>query len=342
VRTCTAVITILLGSARPAPLVGIERLTVTCPACGHAVDAFVAEEPDGSGGIDRDLFERATGPQPEFYRISTCPACLYSGYLTDFTAAGPLAPYFLERLLRHPKLQRPAGITPQSDPRDIHPLDRYDLAIACYRWRQCGDEAMAWLNLRASWVARDAGSVCPRTPRLERIIAYARRWEPPATEVPNPADRELHVATLASAALAEGRFNPFQAAFMRLYVGMLLRRHGENLEATAFLRTAQAETILEDELRQAARRALESIERERRYQREALTHLERAWLSEQVAPANRGPAAYVLGELNRRLGRDEEAMRWYGRVAAQPGAPDRIRLWAQEQERRIAHPMRSP
>lgn len=315
----------------PLPLSGIGRQAVTCPVCGQAFDAFDILETNSSAGVDRDLFARAIGPQPEFYRVSTCPTCLYSGYLTDFTASGPIPPDVADKILKAHRLPRPAGITKTSDQREIDARDRYELAILCYQWRQRSDEALAWMHLRAAWVIRDTASVVPRTPRLERVMEFSRQWQPPRRPGANQADNELEIVTGAAAALAEGEFNRYQEPYVRFFLAMLLRKQGENREAGSLLAALKDDPLLEDTLRTAAERMAASIAVEQRHQREALACFERALLAEQIAPANRAVAAYLAGELCRRLNRDTEAARWFERAIAAGQLPPELKRWAQEQ-----------
>ncbi len=313
------------------PLPTVPRERVTCPVCGHAFEAFAVVGERADAGIDRDLFPRAIGPQIEFYRVSTCPACLYSGYLTDFTRVGVLPPYLIDKVLGQPRLPRPAGVSKDSDQREMDARDRYALAIQCYRWRQASDEALAWLHLRASWVVRDTASVAPRTARLARVVEYAQRWQPPRRAGDNPADNELRLVTHAAAGLAEGRFSRYQEPYVRFFVAMLLRKQGENRHAAPLLEASRRDPILEEPLREAAGRMAAAIPVEQEHQRSAVACLERALLAEQVAAANRPVAMYLVGELSRRLGRDREAVRWFDRAIETRGLPTALAAWAVEQ-----------
>ena len=323
---------VIVGAGQFPPVAAaIPRHRVDCPVCAKSFEAFAAIEPNAAAGLDRDLYARAIGPQPEFYRISTCPACLYSGYLADFTEAGPVPPDVVDKVRKSPRLPRPAGITPESDPREIDARDRYSLAIQCYRWQQRSDEAVAWLHLRASWVVRDTACAIPRTPRLERVFAYAQRWQPPRRSGTNQADIEMQMATQAAAAVAEGRFNRFQEPFVRFFVAISLRKQGENRQAGPLLTALRQDPLLEEPLREAAGRMADSIAAESRHQREALACFERALLSEQIAAKNRPVACYLAGELSRRLGRDRDAVRWFDAAIRSGRLPRNLHEWAHEQ-----------
>ena len=64
-------------------------------------------------------------------RVTTCPRCLYSGYLADFDELVALPPDFVQGLLGPRPLSSDAAIAPDADQRDIPPLTRYALAVEC-------------------------------------------------------------------------------------------------------------------------------------------------------------------------------------------------------------------
>lgn len=326
-------LTLLMPTAGPAeqPMSLLGRHSLTCPICRQVFTAITCPMSNRRAGVDRDLFARALGPQPEFYRIATCPKCGYSGYDTDFDPAVTLPPGLSEQVLKSPKLALPAGFGPDSDPRDLDARDRYQLAITCYRWRSKSDEALAWLHLRASWIAREEGSVLPPDERLVRMMKYLERWRPVLAEGDNQADGELRTATRLSEAIATGEFNRYQRPYAELALALLLRRHGENGPASALLERLTGYERFETPLRSGIARMRASIRSEREQQQQAAEHFERALLAEQITPPNRAPACYLVGELLRRLGKDHEAIPWYDRALADPDLPAELRTWAKEQ-----------
>lgn len=308
----------------------LTRYPLDCPVCGQNFVTVACTQSNTRGGIDRDLFARALGPQPEFYRISTCPRCGYSGYDTDFDPRLVLPPDVKSRILQDPKLPLPADFGPESDPRELDASVRYELAIRCYTWRQKPDEALAWLNLRAAWVARDAGAVLPRDDRFARVMSYIERYRPPLEPGGNQLDVEMQLATRVAEALALGDFNRYQRPYVELALALILRRHGENRQAAPMLEHLAGETVFEAPMIDAIDRMRASIAVERRYQRQAADHFERALLAESIEPANRGAACYLLGETYRRLGRDAEAARWLSAALADAKLPAELRGWASE------------
>lgn len=319
--------TVLAG----VPLSLLGRHELSCPVCQTSFTALAVTHTNTRGGVDLDLFARAVGPEPEYYRVSTCPHCGYSGYLSDFAPDVILAPDLRERILKSPGLELPAGFTPASDPRELDAADRYRLAIQCYRWGQKSDEALGWLHLRASWIARDSGAVLPKDQRLARVMAYLERWRPNLRDVPNQRSVEMRLVTRTMEALAAGEFNRYQRPYVELAVALVLRRHGENRQAAPMLDRLVEYEPFSDALRQAIERMRSSIEREREHQAEAATCFERALLARQVGGQNRGTACYLLAELCRRLGRDREALRWYDQALADKRLPDQLREWATQQ-----------
>jgi hypothetical protein len=330
----SAILLVLLlpaGEPGPEPFSMIGRYDVTCPVCKQVFTALACPVSNLRGGVDRDLFARALGPQPEFYRVTTCPRCGYSGYHGDFDPDVVLPPGFKERVLQSPKLHLPEGFGPESDPRDLDASDRYALAVTCYQWRGKSDEALGWLYLRASWIARQEGSGLPEDARLARMFEYLERWRPVLGKGDNQADGELRTAARLAEAIAAGEFNRYQRPYAELALAVVLRRHGENRPAGVLLERLADYERFSELLRAGVKRMLDSTPREREAQARAADCFERALMAEQIAPPNRGPACYLLGELYRRLGRERESIRWYDQAVAEPNLPPSLREWAVQQ-----------
>jgi len=323
---------ICTSAALPAevPRSKLTQASLQCPTCRQLFETVLCVNANTAGGVDRDLFARALGPQPEYYRISSCPHCGYSGYTSDFDERMVIPPDVRDKIMKTPGLSLPEGFTPTSDPRDLDAADRYKLALTCYRWRQQSDEALAWLHLRASWIARDEGSVLPQDPRLARVMKYIERWRPARQARENQADAEMQTATRMSEAIAVGEFNRYQRPYVELALAMILRRHGENRQAAPRLDELAGYGGFSKVLRDGIERMRASIVRERQHQRLTADYFERALLSEQVAPANQAPARYLLGELYRRLGRDDAAILWYEKALASPDLPANLKTWARQ------------
>lgn len=336
-RSVPAVMLCLLAIAGSQALATIlARKDTTCPVCRHTFKGVVLATIDSSAGVDRDLFARSAGPQPVFNRINTCPKCCYSGYLDDDFRRGIKFPKgFAARVRKLPKRYDGVEITPDIDQRMIPASVKYELAETCYRWRNMSAESMAWLCLRASWVARDVGSIMPKTPRLQRVMGFVERWLPPDRAELNQADRELRLTTHLAAELAEGRFSRYQKPFVQYVLAILLRRHGENVP---FELLTPSEDMMPKLLLEQLARALETVQTERQWQRKALEHFVQAIDNKEVSPQNRGAALYLVGELHRRLGRPNRAGRYYDQALADPHIDNHLAQWAREQRAMLPAP----
>jgi tetratricopeptide (TPR) repeat protein len=112
---------------------------------------------------------------------------------------------------------------------------------------------------------------------------------------------------------------------------MILRRHGENRQAGPLIDRLADYTEFSPSLDDAVRRMRDFIPLERKHQAEAADRLERALLAGQIKAPNQGTARYLLGELNRRLGRDRQAVAWFDKVLASPELPADLKTWAGQQ-----------
>ena len=342
---CLCIATLLAGPGddREESLSILGRAELSCAACRNGFTGLVCVRSNTRGGVDRDLFARALGPQQEFYRILTCPHCGYSGYLSDFGPQVTLPPEVLDQVLKTPRLALPPGFTAQSDPHDLDPAVRYALAIKCHEWRRKSDEALAWLHLRSSWIEREKGASLSSDPRLKRVLEYIERWRPPIEPAGNQLDVEMQLATRTAEALASGRFNRYQRPYVDVALALILRRHGENIQADTLLNRllkADAEHF-SAELRTSLIALQTSIAQEQEHQRQAAAAFERALLADLVPPENRPSAMYLLGELCRRLGRETEADKWLRKALAEPSISADLRAWAAEQRDLCRAPNRS-
>lgn len=321
------------------PLSLLSRHPLLCPACGQEFTTLVCVQHNTRGGIDYDLFVRPLGPNPEYYRVHTCPRCGYSGYASDFPPEAHLPnrdkPFLSatvrEKILKQRLLELPEGFGPESDPRELDARDRYRLAIQCYQWRDQSAEALAWLNLRASWIARDEGALLPPTPRLKRVMSFIEQWRPFLEEGGNQVDVEMQLTTRMAEEIAAGRFNRYQKPYVELALAMILRSHGENQPAKAILKRYVNMESYPETLQAGIARMLDSIETERQYQQAAVDCFETALSAGQVGDANRPAACYLLGELHRRLGQNESARQWYDKSLNDPSTPPDLKEMARRQ-----------
>ncbi|MBN1347514.1 MAG: DUF2225 domain-containing protein [Phycisphaerae bacterium] len=329
-------ISALLVFSTPVDATVLGRQKTTCPVCNQQFEAVVLASVDTSAGVDRDLFARSAGPQPVFHLIATCPRCYYSGYVADdFRQEIRFPKGFVDQVLTSPKLNPGMTITPTTDQRMIPAAVRYRLADQCYRWRGMSDESMAWLCLRASWVARDRGSILPRTDRLQRVMGFIERWLPPDDRTTNQADRELELATRLAAELAEGRFTRYQVPYVKFVLAMMWRRHGENDLFELLLPPGKPIAGLSPLIVGKIEQARASIGQERTWQQRARECFHRALDAGEIAPRNQGPACYILAELYRRLDQANRAIRYYDLAMSKPDLDAHLADWARQQRQQV-------
>lgn len=315
--------------------VGLSTQSVVCPVCDHAFETLVYEGQDTRGGVTRDLFARAIGPQSIYYLISTCPRCYFSGYLDDFQSKGRVDAALRNKILKSPRLRPATAISTRMKPDEIPAATRYALAAQVFEWRICTEEARAWVYLRWAWVVREDGSYLPPTSALMMAMREIEPRLPTASPGRNQGDRELEAVNLLSADWMEGSFDLGIEPYVRLVLALVLRRHGENDQAEILLDSLKNAELAEP-LPEAMEKMRASIAAERRLLFKAREHFERAVSRHEIKAENLGAAEYLLGELCRREGDAEHAREWYD-AALQDEKIDRtLKDWAREQRGLLA------
>ncbi len=315
--------------------VGLSTLSVVCPVCDHAFETLVYDGQDTRGGVTRDLFARALGPQSIYYLISTCPKCYFSGYLDDFQSKGRVDAALRNKILKSPKLRPATAISTTMKPDEIPAATRYALAAQVFDWRNCSEEARAWVYLRWAWVVREDGSYLPPTSALMMAMREIEPRLPAAQAGVNQGDRELEAVNLLTADWMEGSFDAALDPYVRLVLALVLRRHGEN-EQSGHLLGGLKGIVLAEPLPGAIAKMEASIAEERRLLFAAREHFELAVSRHEVRPENEGAAKYLLGELYRRTGDPEHARTWYEAALGDSKLDGQLRNWAQQQRAGLA------
>ncbi len=295
---------------------------IKCPVCGHTVSVSLILNPNNLGGIDKDLYARAVGPQPEFYLINTCPNCGFSGYLSDFKLR--FAESDKEKLRKILKL--PPNITSQTHQQEIDTLLKYSLAYKTYKILGRSEESRGWIALRGSWVARDLYSTIPANSKLRKLfLEIVRKY--PRKKNEGICDWEIRLAKILKSNL---KSNENDSWAKTLAIGLLYRRHGENISARPYLESLLLEPKFPQKLKGWLKKLISSIDIERKWQKIAIGNFERAVISGKVKNQNKIIAEYILAELYRRIGEDESAIYWY-KNALGKGLPTPLRKWAESQ-----------
>jgi tetratricopeptide (TPR) repeat protein len=294
-----------------------------CPVCGKKVSLALVSPVGVNAGVDHDLFARSLGPQPEFYLINTCPNCHFSGYLGDFDLILPNA---LKETIKK-QVQPAEPISPEATPREIDTLEKYDLAWQTFDLLERSDEAMGWLALRASWVARDLYCNLPRHPKLKAVLQVAGKAVPVVEGKENPADREIEQAKQLEETLAIKSFSAAEAWSYEAVIGLLYRRHGENVRALPHIERVIGNEASPKEVREAFLRMRRSIDEEACWQSRAAARFERAISAGAICPENQPTAKYLVGQLYLRLGQKDKAKHWFRESLKEPKLPPRLAEW---------------
>jgi uncharacterized protein (DUF2225 family) len=294
-----------------------------CPVCSKKVSLAIVTPIGVVGGVDHDLFARAIGPQPEFYLINTCPYCHFSGYLADFEL---ILPEDLKKDLKN-RLVPSEDISPEASPREIDVLVKYDLAWQTSKRLGRSDESLAWLALRASWVARDQYCNIPRNDDLAKVLRKAGLEASPPNAKENPADREIAQAKHLEEDIIAGEIEQKDEWACHAIVGLLFRRHGLNDRAIRHINLVIGSDQAPKSVREAFLRMRKSIDDEVLWQGRSVECFEKALEAKKIDPKNVATAKYLVGQLYLRLGNQDKAKMWFREALRENDLPQRLREW---------------
>lgn len=200
---------------------------------------------------------------------------------------------------------------------------KYDLIaqVQILKGSPPAEAGRAWLS--ASWSARQGGA-----PDLEDYDEWEELREryglnrtPLDLGKRNRSDAELDAARRMEKEIADKKPKGAALLLLRFGAAWLHRRHGENVDALRLIAELQASKGENSVIDDAAATMAASIELERRFQRKAAEQYRLA--AESTADARvKGETSYMLGELHRRLGERDEALKWYGKALEGAGAKE--------------------
>jgi hypothetical protein len=320
--------TLLLSSAINQTVqfmvLGDERKTVdvVCP-----VDAtkFQASEVRSNrwGGVDADFCPHAFKTTPLELYVWICPGCRYTGRKADFEA--PMSDEQKKALLDGLK---PMVEIPRTAKQDRIPGHvKYDLMAQAAKIRKAAAGEVGRAYLHASWSARQQGAVY-----LDGFDEWETLWktyqldQPPMTLgfSKNRTDFDLDIARKVEKDVAAKRYpSGINRLLSRYLAAYLFRKHGETPDAEKWLAEVEALKGENSVVDEAAARMRASIALERDFQRKALETYQ--------AIASSAEVAYLIAELQRRLGDRKAALESYQKVLdAGPSEP--LRKLAAEQK----------
>jgi len=118
-------------------------------------------------------------------------------------------------------------------------------------------------------------------------------------------------------------------------IGLLYRRHGENVLALKYIEPVLCDVDAPPALRDSMLRMKKSIDTELSWQELAAEHFRRALDAEKINPQNQRIAQYLLAQLYRYLGRNSEARIWFQQVLKDSNLPPNLAQWARQDKGRL-------
>jgi len=291
----------------------------TCPRCGGEVRGSVVLGLVERKPPDPDLCARHLGDQPYLYQVWSCSSCGFSAYADDFLEG---------RFPRGFDLRTLPLLTPKEGGR-LGPEERYLNAFEYYR--AVGRDPIFLGNLlqRGAWAHRlaEVGLDVPEKQAIrDTVIA-----EPGHISVPEWALYER-----AWRRIPEDPGRPD----LLLLKAEWMRRAGQAFRAKDLLESARGEfpPALAGEV--SAVSGL--IESELRFLRMAELQIREACATMPLEPKNVAAYRFLVGELNRRLGRYDEARLYFARVVESEETSEELWFWSWGQLRLIHHPETHP
>jgi hypothetical protein len=314
----------------PAWATTAHREKVRCPACKAEFGVAVMMSTNNAGGTDRDFLQHAGGSQPILLAMGCCPKCHYANYVDDLLEK-PKVPEEIKAFLHSPDFRFPefekkrwSGDEEGYSPREVPAWAAYDArAQIVTRTGKAQPKDLANLYLKAAWCVRfeenPFAEECDQLDDASRKLL--RPLLPQPTQESNPSDQRIQWATDLLPRVAT--LPEPQARIAAIWSSYTLREHGEN---ELLLRSWPS---LKAHFSSDPTPALQkSVELEKHYQALALDSLTQAIQSEPKANL-----VYLAGELNRRLGKAQEARQRYDQ-ALTLNPPDWFQEWIKQQKAR--------
>jgi HEAT repeat protein len=310
---------------------------VTCPVCDFTFKAFGVTSTNSFGGQDTDFCVHARGTPPRPYGVWTCPKCYYSNPASKF--ADVPSEGTAKRILE--ELKPPWPIKEDMSQKDIPGWVKFGLLATVAQWEGANEADLAGIHLQASWAARlqlqwalaplfknaqMQGKLAALSERVDRLMQETAEGDPDST---NPRDLEVKAAGALLDEVREGKLPPEEVPLQEFLAALLYRGRGENPQAVSVLARLKESEGSAPALRAVCRNLLESIDIERRFQRETLGMIEKAMEKGLLKGQDLAVNQYLLGELHRRLGEPEKAVPWYRKAIESEAVPTHIMAMAE-------------
>jgi tetratricopeptide (TPR) repeat protein len=287
-----------------------KAVAVTCPLDGTKFTAYEIRATNQHGGRDADNCPHALKTSPLEYHVWACPSCGFAGLKRDFE----------QKLSEADRTALAGGLRPAGEIKrgakqaEIPGHVKFDLLAQVATLRKSPPEqaGLAWLG--ASWCARQQGAPYLNDfEEWEKLRdVYNLNQMPISLGKKNRTDFDLEAARKVEKDIDAKKYEKgVNRTLSRYLAAYLHRKHGENAEAARWLdelEKLKGENSVVDEAA-AAMRA--SIPVEQGYQKKALEGYRAACEAGSFAKPDAAEAAYLIGELHRRLGEKDAALQWF-------------------------------
>ena len=289
----------------------VDVQPLPCPVDGDDVDVTILLSTDSLLGHDRDLCPHAAGDDEIPSAVSSCPRCGFSGTADEFKAGLP------DDVVAKIKSDLPPPKGPLS------PSERYANRAQILAWEGAPDAVIGESWLRAAWSVR----LEPRQIADPDLAASAKKILG-AVPLHDGEDKILGPADTIETALLSKKspsfvIAPEDRATAWYLVASDWRLRGEFAAAEQRYARAEQEAKIskhEGALGDLIARDRASIELEKSYLTRALDRFESALKDpSKIAPGERAMAAFLAAESARRLGKNDEAARFYKSAQAVAG-----------------------
>ena len=322
----------------------------TCPVCSTKCKGMEIMSTNSFGGQDRDFFNRANGAQVIEIASISCPKCLYSGYSNDFKKAS-LSDELKKKILDEKPFEKPDVSKSNMDaavrkleneniektPRSMPAWAKTDLIVQRMVLEKRSSYEISFMTMTCSWCVR-----MEENP-FRVISGFSKDEEAWVDEKAKalsgdqrPKNRALFEIRLAQNLLdAWDAIPENRRKISATVIGNMLRTHGENellLASIPKLKTA----FPEEEWKKLEQQLRDSIALEGKYQKKAISSLDAVLGSDdELKKLKKGEPAiltYLRGELYRRLGDKENAMKNFNDAEKLPDAPGWLKEYIKEQK----------
>lgn len=314
----------------PLPLPDEKKsVDVVCPVDGHKFSAWEITSTNQWGGVDRDGCPHAFKTRPLELYVWCCPKCKFAGSKKDFAATYTDA----QKKTLSEGLKPPVTVRVGMKQTDIPGWAKYDLYAQSRALLEALPEESGKIYLRAAWCWRQEGvTYFDEFDEWEKLwSSYGLAKAPLDLGKKNRSEFELEIAKKVEKDLAANRHKGLNLQLARYLAAYLFRRHGENESALTWiaeLDKMKGENSIVDDAVSAMKK---SIDEERRYQKLVLAQYEKCFAAAQLEKKTLAEVAYLIGELQRRLGDKKAASGWYAK-ALELTADETLKKMATEQK----------